>query len=127
LKAIDYFTKQERAKATLSMELNRVDGRDKPGHEGFGGGHEEHFLDTKFEKSFRETLKPLKTLKTAKFGVLRAQRNQRFSKSRNFAGETISFRFGFVFASRERKIPFWDRSARWERGAKNLERAPITK
>jgi hypothetical protein len=47
----------------------------------------------KNEKSLRETLSPLKSFKTAKSGVFRAQRFQRVSKTHDFAGETISFRF----------------------------------
>jgi hypothetical protein len=57
----------------------------------------------KREKSFRETLKLLKSLKT--------------TKSDNFAGETISFRLGFVLGSRE---IFTEARRRAGRG-KNLE------
>jgi hypothetical protein len=52
-------------------------------------------------KSLRETLKPLISLKTAKSVGFRAQRYQQLSRTRDFAGEAISFRFGFVFGSRE--------------------------
>jgi len=43
---------------------------------------------------FAETLNPLKNLKTAKSGIFRAQGYQALSKTLDFAGETISFRFG---------------------------------
>jgi hypothetical protein len=50
-------------------------------------GHDE-------KKSFREMFRPLKSLKTAKSRDFRAQQYQEFSKTRDFAGEAISFRFG---------------------------------
>ena len=68
------------------------------------------FGDGKSKNSFRETLKLLKSLKTAKSRDFWVQGIQWLSKTHNFAGEAISFRFGFVWASRERKFPFWDAS-----------------
>jgi len=66
--------------------------------------------DGKSKKSFRETPKLLKSLKTAKSRDFWVQGIQWLSKTHDFAGEAISFRFGFVLASRERKFPFWDAS-----------------
>jgi hypothetical protein len=60
---------------------------------------ERHILDAKFEKSFRETLQPLKNLKTARSGNFQAQGYQGLSKTHDFAGEAISFRFRFIWAS----------------------------
>ena len=50
------------------------------------------------EKLFRETLKPLKSLKTAKSHSFPAQGFQALGKTHDFAGEAISFRFRFVCA-----------------------------
>jgi hypothetical protein len=75
------------------------------------------------EKSFRETLNPLKSLKTAKSADFQAQGYQRLSKTRDFAGETISFRFRFVWAAREISRP---ETGHLE-GLKNLENAPSSK
>jgi len=70
----------------------------------------------KIEKALRETLNPLKNLKTAKFGVFGTQAYQRLSKSRDFAGETISFRFRFV-------SPFFRFARNGAPGAKKPQRA----
>ena len=72
----------------------------------------------KIEKSFRETPKPLKSLKTAKSSLFRRERNQRLSKAPDFAGETISFRFGFVSVRREIPHP---KMRQWRR-LKNLQK-----
>ena len=77
------------------------------------------------KKSLRETLNPLKTLKTAKSGVFRIQQYQRLRKSRDFAGETNSFRFRFVWASLFRVVPFCDRSGGAARGAQKFGKAPM--
>jgi hypothetical protein len=45
---------------------------------------------TKWEESFRETLRPLKSLKTAKSRNFRPQRYQALSKTHDFAGEAFS-------------------------------------
>jgi hypothetical protein len=74
-----------------------------------------HLLDAKFEKAFRETLSPLKSLKTAKFHDFRTQEYQGLSKTHDFAGETISLRFGFIW-----------KGARGGPGCKNLEKAPTS-
>jgi hypothetical protein len=52
-----------------------------------------------FKKTLRETIKPLISLKTAKFGASWAQRYQGLSRTHDFAGETNSFRPGFVGGS----------------------------
>jgi hypothetical protein len=59
-------------------------------------GFEGHGFAAIFEKAFRETLNPLKNHKAAKSGPSGAQGFQELSKTRDFAGETISFRFRFV-------------------------------
>jgi hypothetical protein len=53
----------------------------------------------KKKKSLRETFSPLKNLKTAKSGIFRVKGYQALSKTHDFAGETISFRFRFTWAS----------------------------
>ena len=65
-------------------------------------------VPAKIENALRETLKPLKTLKTAKFGDFPPQGYQGLNKTHDFAGETISLRFGpkakeivSLFVSRE--------------------------
>jgi hypothetical protein len=50
------------------------------------------------KKSLRETFSPLKNLKTAKSGIFRVKGYQALSKTHDFAGETISFRFRFTWA-----------------------------
>ena len=79
------------------------------------------------KKSLRETPNPLRTLKTAKSRIFRAQRYQRLGKSRDFAGETISFRFRFVWASFFREVPFWDSRGDRQEGLKNLEKRRSSK
>jgi hypothetical protein len=49
------------------------------------------------EKSLREMLNALKSFKTAKFANFWAQGYQGLSKTHDFAGETISFRFRFTW------------------------------
>ena len=73
----------------------------RSGGQGVERRRQEHAFDTRFEKSFRETLKPLKSLKTAKSYFLRPQGYQRLSNAHDFAGETFSFHFRFALASRE--------------------------
>jgi hypothetical protein len=79
----------------------------------------------KAEKSFRETLNPLKSLKIAKSEVLGDKGYQPLSKTHDFAGETISFRIASL------GLRFWFRAkCRTARrgGAgehKNLENPPI--
>ena len=60
------------------------------------GGVAEHRFATKFEKSLRETLRPLISLKTAKSRPFWAQGYQGVRKTRDFADEADSFRFRFV-------------------------------
>ena len=67
--------------------MSRFDG-------GGSGGRGEAACGKQNEKSFRETPKPLKSLKTAKSGYSRTQGYQRLSNTHDFAGEMISFRFG---------------------------------
>jgi hypothetical protein len=64
--------------------------------------------EAEMKKSLRETLRPLKSLKTAKSSDFRAQRNQELSKTHDFAGETFSFRFASSSFRAEREIPFWE-------------------
>jgi hypothetical protein len=49
--------------------------------------------EAKIKKSLRETHRPLKSLETAKSSDFRTQRYQELSKTQDFAGEAISFRF----------------------------------
>jgi hypothetical protein len=63
-------------------------------------GDEEHGIDMKNEKAFRETLSPLISHETAKSGGLRSQRFQGLGKTQDFAGEAISLRFHVASASR---------------------------
>jgi hypothetical protein len=53
--------------------------------------------------SFRETLSPLKSLKTAKSLHFRTQRYQMLSKTHDFTGEMISLRFGFAWKGGARR------------------------
>ena len=55
-------------------------------------------LPKETKKPFRETINPLKNLKIAKSAVFEAQGYQGVSKTHDFAGETNSFRFRFVWA-----------------------------
>jgi hypothetical protein len=66
-----------------------------------GGGEgrsDEREFAAKFEKALREMVNPLIFLKTAKSRVFRAQGYQGLSKTPDFAGEAISFRFRFVWS-----------------------------
>ena len=74
-------------------------------------------------KSLRETVNPLKRLKTAKSSVFSPQRYQGLGQTRDFAGEAIWFRFRFVFVSR---AIFCPKTGRRE-GLKNLQKPPIVK
>ena len=88
-------------------------------------------VPAKIENALRETLKPLKTLKTAKFGDFPPQGYQGLNKTHDFAGETISLRFGpkakeivSLFVSRE----IFGVGERAGPGClKNLEKAPSSK
>ena len=82
-------------------------------------------LGSETKKSLRETLIPLKSLKTAKSGNLRAQRYQGVSKTRDFAGETISFHFRFVWALCEPEFRFCDGPYGRLGGLKNLEKGAM--
>jgi len=62
------------------------------------------------------------SLKTAKSGDLRAKEYQGFSKTLDFAGETISFRFPVFSFRAKSKIPFWDIEGGSVGGLKNLEK-----
>jgi hypothetical protein len=72
-------------------------------------------LNTKFEKPLRETLRPLKSLKTAKFADFRTQGYQGLTKTHDFAGEAISLRFGWFWQQGEAVPSF-----------KNLETPPTS-
>ena len=103
------FTERGRPKIRPSLRLGS-------GHDLFDRRSEDHSSDAKGRKSLRETLNPLKTLKTAKSGDFSMQGNQRLSKSRDFAGETISLRFPFIFVSREilsPKKPQWGKAQKF--------------
>jgi hypothetical protein len=63
----------------------------------------------------------LKNLKTAKSGIFRVKGYQALSKTHDFAGETFSFRFRFIWASRETEFPFWNGCSGPMEAAKNLE------
>jgi hypothetical protein len=67
------------------------------------------------------------SLKTAKSGDLRAQQYQGLSKTLDFAGETISFRF-LVFSFRAKsKIRSWDSEGGSVGSLENLEKLPSSK
>jgi hypothetical protein len=94
------FTESKRAEIFRPAHWRHVDSRREAGHDGAPAcGIDEHILATKFEKSLRETLNPLISLKTAKSGRFRRQRYQALSKTNDFASETIWLRFG-CFAPR---------------------------
>jgi hypothetical protein len=69
---------------------------------------ESRVLEGKFENSFREMPKALKFLKTAKSNNFWTQGYQRLSKTHDFAGETISFRFRFTWASFSFRAKSWE-------------------
>jgi hypothetical protein len=78
-------------------------------------------LVKKIKKSFRETLRPLKSLKTAKSGNFCDQRYQILSKTHDFADEAISFRLASFSLRRRLGIPSWRERAQPGRDRKNLE------
>jgi hypothetical protein len=81
----DGFTRAVRARCRELPQLNRVDGRDAPGHD---------VAAAKLEISFREMRRALKSLKTAKSRDFGIQQYQTLSNTHDFAGEAILFRFG---------------------------------
>jgi hypothetical protein len=79
------------------------------------------------EISLRETLSPLKSLKTAKSEQFLPQRYQRLSEPRDFAGEAISIRFGPHFASREIGTPILGRPGLAARRAQKFGESRISR
>jgi hypothetical protein len=63
----------------------------------------------RIKKAFRETHNSLKLLKTAKSCKFWDQRYQILSKTHDFAGEAISFRFALFWFRPRRRIPSWDK------------------
>jgi hypothetical protein len=82
--------------------------------------------NAKIEKSFRETPRPLKSLKTAKSGNFWDQRYQILSKTHDFAGEAISFRLASFSFRESSESPIRRSKALRAGGRRNLEKLTIS-